>query len=232
MGTTSSIDLVALDIAGTTVDEGGAVYVALADAVRAAGADPAPADIERWMGAAKHEAIAALLSGSDRTRADPDSVAQVQHDFLRRLDAAYRATPPVPIPGVPEALAELREQGILVALTTGFDQETTDTVLDAVGWRSGVVDTVVCASDVARGRPAPYMIFAAMQRLDVLAVRAVLTAGDTARDVQAGRNGGAGLVVGVLSGSGNADSLAAADLIVASVAELPRRFAWAATAGA
>ena len=52
----SAVDLVVLDIAGTTIEEHGAVYVALEDAVVAAGGRPGRADIEAWMGADKHQA--------------------------------------------------------------------------------------------------------------------------------------------------------------------------------
>lgn len=58
------IELAVFDIAGTTVDEGGTVYRVLADTVRALGADPSDSQIERWMGAGKREAIAALLAQS------------------------------------------------------------------------------------------------------------------------------------------------------------------------
>ncbi|MFC7099508.1 hypothetical protein ACWDA3_28735 [Nonomuraea rubra] len=57
------IELAVLDIAGTTVEEHGAVYVALEEAVRAAGGTPSAADIGRWMGSGKREAITALLDG-------------------------------------------------------------------------------------------------------------------------------------------------------------------------
>ena len=62
-----------------------------------------------------------------------------------------------------------------------------------------MADTVVCGSDVPAGRPAPYMIFRAMERLGVTDVARVLVAGDTPRDLEAGTNSGAAMVVGVLS---------------------------------
>ncbi|HWC79577.1 MAG TPA: hypothetical protein VG756_06400 [Pseudonocardiaceae bacterium] len=64
------IELAVLDIAGTTVDEEGTVYRVLAEAVRAAGGDPTPAQIEAWMGADKREAIHALLTGSGADAGD------------------------------------------------------------------------------------------------------------------------------------------------------------------
>ncbi|MCD0449491.1 phosphonatase-like hydrolase [Actinocorallia sp. API 0066] len=196
------IELVALDMAGTTVQENGAVYVALRAAVEAAGGAPDAAAIDRWMGADKREAIAALLGG-----ADPATVETVFADFHTRLTAAYKATPPEPLPGVEKALAALRASGVKVALTTGFDSSITTLILDVLGWDSSVVDAVVCADDVPAGRPAPYMIFRAMELTGVRSVGSVLVAGDTERDLRAGANAGAAFVVGVLTGGMTAEQL-------------------------
>ncbi|GII03847.1 phosphonatase-like hydrolase [Planobispora takensis] len=202
------IELAVLDIAGTTVDEHGDVYVALEEAVRAAGATPGTADIRRWMGAGKREAVTALLSAEqpDRTPA-PAVVDAVYADFRERLRAAYGARPPAPLPGVPEAVTTLRAAGIKVALTTGFDREVTGVLLKEIGWDTGFLDAVVCVDDVAAGRPAPYMIFRAMEATGVRDVSRVLTAGDTIRDLQAGTNAGAGIVAGVLTGDLDAATL-------------------------
>ncbi|MDX6741409.1 phosphonatase-like hydrolase [Actinocorallia sp. A-T 12471] len=196
------IELVACDVAGTTVQEHGAVYVALREAVEAAGATPSDADIDRAMGADKREAIYALLGGPS-----PGTVEDVFADFHARLTAAYAARRPEPLPGVEKAFTVLREAGIKVALTTGFDRSITDAILDRLGWDSSVVDAVVCADDVAAGRPAPYMIFRAMELTGVRAVSSVLTAGDTVLDLRAGSNAGAAYVVGVLTGAMNAGQL-------------------------
>jgi phosphonatase-like hydrolase len=211
-----SIELAALDIAGTTVQEHGTVYLTLRQSVEAFGATPAQADINRWMGADKREAITALLGG-------PDLTEKAFADFKARLTAAYAADPPTPLPGVPEAIARLCADGVKVVLTTGFDREITESLLAALGWSNGVVDAVVCAEEVGAGRPAPYMIFRAMQLTGVTAVRAVLAAGDTALDLQAGTNAGAGLVVGVRTGGADEATLQQAPHthVLDSVADLP-----------
>lgn len=213
----SRYDLVVLDIAGTTVEEHNAVYVALEEAVVAGGAQPSPADIARWMGADKVEAITALLpAGSDR-------VAEVYDDFRERLRAAYEAVPPAPFAGVEKALAELRGAGVKVVLTTGFSREVTDALLAQIGWDAGVVDDVVTAEEVGAGRPAPYLVFEAMRRTGVLDVRRVLVAGDTVLDLQAGANAGAGAVVGVLTGAMGVEALGAEPHthLLPGVADLP-----------
>ncbi|UVS79647.1 phosphonatase-like hydrolase [Actinokineospora sp. UTMC 2448] len=191
------IELVALDMAGTTVDEGGAVYRALSAAVSAAlGAPVDPALLRRWMGAGKREAVAGLLAGSS---VDPDPVFA---DFGARLAAAYAASPPTALPGVSEAIAALRSSGVRVALTTGFSREVAEDILTRLEWTvGGTVDALVTVDDVAAGRPAPYMVFRAMEATGVHSVSAVATAGDTVLDLRAGRNAGAAVVAGVLTGA-------------------------------
>lgn len=220
----SPIELVALDIAGTTVDEGQQVYRALEQTVVAHGADLSAGDIDRWHGADKQTAIRTLLTPAGAPPPSDDQLQPVFADFRARLARAYEARPPRPLPGVPEALAELREAGIRIALTTGFDHEILDALLTTLGWADGaVVDAVVSSSDVPAGRPAPYMIFTAMQRLGITDVARVLVAGDTPRDLEAGSNAGAAMVVGVLSGAGGGAQLGAQrhTHLVPSVADLP-----------
>ncbi|MGN6607281.1 MAG: phosphonatase-like hydrolase [Jatrophihabitans sp.] len=187
------IDLAVLDIAGTTVEEHGLVYEVLAEAVRGQGGRPSADEVAAWMGADKRTAITALLDG----RGDVDAAFA---DFRTRLERSYRERPPQALPGVEDVIAALRKDGVRVALTTGFDRDVTELVLGAVGWGDDLLDAVVCTEDVPAGRPAPYMVFQAMQRTGATDVRRVLVAGDTPRDVSSGLNAGAGLVVGVRSG--------------------------------
>lgn len=218
------IALAALDIAGTTVEEGGAVYRALHDAVRRHGSRAEVADVAHWMGADKRTAIRSLLAiGGDVATVDESTVDQTFLDFERLLREAYDATPPVAMPGVLDAFAALRAHGAKIALTTGFSADVTDLLLDRLGWRDGVVDTVVCTDDVPAGRPAPYLVHRAMERTGVWRTADVLTAGDTVLDLEAGTNAGAGVVVGVLSGGVPRQTLANAPHthILASVADLP-----------
>jgi phosphonatase-like hydrolase len=216
--------LVVLDMAGTTIAEGQQVYRVLAETAIAYGASPSKADIARWHGAAKHEALRALLTPPGGAPPSADLLDTVVTDFRTRLTAAYAAAPPRPLPGVVDALAALRAADIRIALTTGFDRDIVDSLLRALGWAGdSTVDAVVCGDDVAAGRPAPFMIFRAMEKLGVTDVARVLVAGDTPRDLQAGTNSGAAFVVGVLSGAGDAGELGRDrhTHLLASVADLP-----------
>ena len=220
---TSPIELAVLDIAGTTVQEHGLVYEALLDAVRDGGAQAAPADIAPWMGADKREAVRALLTKHGSERPSEEDVERVHDDFRMRLGDAYARRPPAPYPGVPEALERLRGAGVRIALSTGFDRAVADPLLDSIGWPGDLIDTVVCADEVGQGRPAPYMIFRAMETAGVRDVARVLVAGDTVLDLQAGTNAGAGLVVGVLTGGVSPSVLGAVrhTHLLPGVAQLP-----------
>ncbi|WP_432988548.1 phosphonatase-like hydrolase [Dactylosporangium sp. CA-233914] len=212
---THGITLAVFDLAGTTIDEGGTVYRVLAETVRATGATVTRADIASMTGMDKREAIRLLL---------PDAGAHepVYRRFRDDLEAAYRSSPPRPFPGVEALFDRLHRAGIAVALTTGFDREVTEFVLNPLGWGPDLVDSVICSTDVPQGRPAPYMIFRAMERTSTPSVRQVLAVGDTVADLRAGTNAGAALVVGVLTGADSREQLEQVphSAIVRSLAEI------------
>lgn len=196
------IELAVFDMAGTTIEEHGAVYEALRHAVEATGVPVADTDLQTWMGTDKREAIAALVRIGGGTP-DADLVERQYGAFRAYLREAYEKRPPQPIAQADKALEELRARGIKVALTTGFSDDVALPLLASLGWSVGAdgnLDAVVTSDEVPRGRPAPYMIHRAMEKTGVVDVRTVLVAGDTVVDLEAGTNAGAGVVIGVLTG--------------------------------
>src|SRR5262245_55426590 len=105
------IELAALDMAGTTIEEHGDVYAALRGAVEAEGASVDDALVQRWMGTDKREAITELVAAGGGGRLAAPAVEQAYERFRSLLEDRYRARPPAPLPGVPEALAALRAGG-------------------------------------------------------------------------------------------------------------------------
>jgi phosphoglycolate phosphatase len=197
------IDLVAFDMAGTTIDDHGLVYVALAECVRETGASVASSDLQQWMGADKVAAIAALLRLGG-VEPETGTVAAAFARFRLLLAAAYQLTPPIALPGVEAALRELKARGIKIVLTTGFSADVAFPLLESLGWSVGaadddLLDAVITTSDVVAGRPAPYLIQHAMEQTGTMDVAAVLAAGDTIVDLLAARNAGV-IGVGVLTG--------------------------------
>ena len=67
------IELVALDIGGTVVQEHGAVYEALGAAVGANGRRPSADDVRLWMGAGKREEIDEI-----RHEDDPNTIFRME----------------------------------------------------------------------------------------------------------------------------------------------------------
>lgn len=197
------IDLVVFDMAGTTIDDHGLVYVALAECVGETGASIDDRTLQTWMGTDKVQAITALLSlgGVDP---NPARVQAVFARFLQILRASYTRTPPVALSGVEETLTTLRSRGIKTSLSTGFSEDVAMPILESLGWTIGEGDTdllhaVITTTDVASGRPAPYLIHHAMEATGVQDVRRVLAAGDTIVDLLAARNAGV-IAVGVTTG--------------------------------
>lgn len=199
----TDIELVVCDMAGTTVRDAGQVPQAFTSALAAHGISVTPQAINSLRGASKRLAILNLVpEGTDRTaRAE-----QVYNTFCEHLAQVFQGTVE-PVPGAREAIDTLRSRGVRVALNTGFDRDTTNLLLDALRWRQGVVDAVVCGDEVAQGRPAPYMIFHCMEATGVTDVRRVANAGDTVLDLQAGHNAGVALNIGVLSGAHGHDQM-------------------------
>jgi phosphonatase-like hydrolase len=210
------IDLVIFDMAGTTVQDDGQVPAAFEAALAEHGIAVSAETIRGVRGASKRQAIAALMPDG------PERVEQVYASFRGHLARLYRAG----VRSVPETetvFAWLRGRGIRVALNTGFDRDTVQLLLTALGWADGVVDAVVCGDEVARGRPAPYLIFRCMEAAGVESVHRVAAIGDTVLDLRAGHNAGVHLNLGVLSGAGSREQLAAEPhtSLLASVAEFP-----------
>jgi phosphonatase-like hydrolase len=197
--------LVCLDMAGTTVSDDGAVEEAFEAALASVGIHPgstgfaeARTFVHETMGWSKGDVFASLLGTADAVRATTEFAATyeaiVAHGEIRAM------------PGAADVLHYLRTHDVRVCLTTGFAPSTRDAVITALGW-SGTIDLALSPADVGRGRPAPDMIFAAMDRLEVRDAAAVAVVGDTVSDLEAGVRAGAGAVIGVLSGAHSAATL-------------------------
>lgn len=219
----TAIELVVLDMAGTTVRDDGVVEQAFQRASERTGvADRMPWDaalqhVRDTMGQSKIE-VFLHLSGGDRSLAMRATAAfETAYDELIAEQGAEQ------IPGARESIEQLRDAGLKVALTTGFAPVTRDALIDALGWRE-LVDVALSPLDAGRGRPHPDLVLTALLRTGVSSVHAVAVAGDTTSDVQSGRRAGAGFVAGVLSGAHDRAALsgAGADAVLETVADLHR----------
>lgn len=214
------VELVVLDMAGTTVHDGGEVPAAFRSALAAHGVAVTDDELAGVRGASKREVIRTLV-----TRHQPDALPslaeQVYAEFRAALAERYGAGVRA-VEGAEDVFDWLRGRGVRIALNTGFDRVITELLLDALDWRQAV-DAVVCGDEVRQGRPAPYLIFRAMETAGAASVHRVMNVGDTELDLRAGWNAGAGWNVGVLSGAHPRERLQAAPHthLIDSVASLP-----------
>jgi phosphonatase-like hydrolase len=220
----SRLELVVCDLAGTLIDDGGAVLNAFRLALNAEHLRFEEAELQAVRGANKravlgHFAERSLGPGEQATL----SAARAYEQFESALSSEYQHGELKPVEGAEPALHALLGSGLKLATNTGFPRSLAALVLGRMGWLEGPFVAHVCGDDVPDGRPAPYMVFLAMQRAAVTSAARVLVAGDTPLDLQAGTNAGAAGVVGVLTGSHGVATLGATrhTHLLPSVAALP-----------
>jgi 2-aminoethylphosphonate-pyruvate transaminase len=202
------VDLIVLDIAGTTVQDDDAVLRCLEHALARAGAVAARDEINRFMGMPKREAIAALLHACRGAAADSDEVEQIYAGFESRMIEHYRTSGEVrETPGASSVLRWLRRRGVVVALDTGFDSAITDVIVGRLAWAGDAIDFAVSSNEVARGRPHPDMVQRAMAMAGIADPARVAKVGDTPADLAEGAAARCGFVIGVTSGSHLRDAL-------------------------
>lgn len=202
--------LVVFDWAGTTTDYGSQAPVHVFDRTfRARGLTFDRADINAPMGMEKRAHIRAMLStekGADLWRkaqgrawtdADVDALYESFEATLRQVVAEYSH----PMPGVPEAVGELRRMGLKIGSTTGYTSEIMDLVAPVAAREGYAPDCIITPDQTdGLGRPTPFMLYACMQRLRVWPANRVVKVGDTISDIREGKNAGA-WAIGILTGS-------------------------------
>ncbi|MCT9087416.1 phosphonatase-like hydrolase [Streptomyces sp. ASQP_92] len=220
----NTYDLVVLDMAGTTVADGGLVERAFASAAARLGVEPGSAEhatmldhVRATMGESKISVFRHLFGDETKARAANTAFEEAYGSLV---DGGLLA----PVPGAREAVERLASEGRTVVLSTGFARATQDAILAALGWQD-LVPLTLCPADAGgRGRPYPDMVLSAFLRTGAVdSVRRVAVAGDTSYDMLSGVRAGAGLVAGVLTGAHDKQALvsAGATHVLPSVAELP-----------
>jgi phosphonatase-like hydrolase len=215
------LKLAIFDVAGTVIEDHGEVVSSLVDALAAHGMGVNSEELAEFKGGAKREVIR-FFGWRKRNEPLSDTAVEAVHDdFVRLVNGRYEEQL-APIPGAEEVFESLRKRGMQLALTSGFGQATVELVVRRLGWQDWF-SARISSDEVAVGRPAPYLIFHAMERCRCRSVREVVNVGDTPLDLQSAANAGVGLNVGVLSGLFRRERLMSEphDALLASVADLP-----------
>ncbi|WP_098026843.1 phosphonatase-like hydrolase [Streptomyces sp. st115] len=225
--TANPYNLVVLDMAGTTVADGGLVEQAFSTAAQRLGVRPGSdeharqlAYVRATMGESKISVFRHLFAGEG----GEEKARYANTAFEEAYGELVGGGRVAPLPGAREAVDRLTAEGRTVVLTTGFARTTQDAILTALGWQD-LVPLTLCPADAGgRGRPYPDMVLAAFLRTGAVAdVRRTVVAGDTSYDMLGGVRSGAGIVAGVLTGAHDQDQLTrhGATHVLGSVAELP-----------
>jgi phosphonatase-like hydrolase len=224
---TVKFDLIVFDLAGTTVYDNNDVTHCLRETLKArAGLEITLKQANTLLGRAKDVGLAEILTlhGKPHQPGDP-FVQELLADFEERMIRHYLTHPSVgELSEASKVFAQLKALGVKIGVDTGFSVKVTAALIDRMGWeKAGLLDAWTSCDQVKKGRPAPYMIYQLMERLDVTDVARVIKIGDTPNDIKMGKFARCGLTIGVLNGSHTADELNAhhPDLLIPDISKLP-----------
>jgi phosphoglycolate phosphatase len=149
----------------------------------------------------------------------PEFSDDEERAMVERIDRVFHENGircSVPVPGLASALAELEGDGLVMGVATA----ATRAALSALGLQN-FLPHVYGYDSVPHPKPAPDIVHAFCRAIDA-APRDIVVVGDNPHDLQMARRAGAGAAIGVLTGnSGREDLLPLADVVLASVVELP-----------
>lgn len=169
------------------------------------------------MGMAKWDHIKALGSlpevaaqwlaryGKPFSDADVDTLYEV----FTPMNAAVVADFADFIPGAVAMVDTLRARGLKIGSTTGYNRPIMDIVTRIAATGGYVPDNLVCAGDLAAGRPSPLMMYRCFADLGVWPPHTVVKVDDTGVGIEEGLNAGTWTVG--LAVTGNAVGLTLAE---------------------
>ncbi|HIS46990.1 MAG TPA: phosphonoacetaldehyde hydrolase [Candidatus Scybalocola faecigallinarum] len=203
-------DGIIFDWAGTTVDYGCFAPVkAFVDAFEAFGITPTLEEVRKPMGMLKIDHVRTMLSmerisrlweekyGRAWTEEDVHAVYELSESLILKTVEQYSD----PKPYVTETVDALREMGLKIGSTTGYNDAMMAIVVPAAKAAGYSPDCWFSPDSTGqKGRPYPYIVFRNMEALGLSCVSRVMKVGDTVADIKEGKN--AGLVsVGIIEGS-------------------------------
>ncbi len=208
--TFTHLKAVVFDWAGTMVDHGSKAPMGVFQRAFAHfGVDISIDEARGPMGMAKRDHIATLIRL-------PRIAAQWEQRHGRApgeadIDAIYDVFVPLNvevvtdfaglIPGAAETAAHLRAAGLKIGSTTGYTRDIMAPLLPLAAAQGYAPDNLVCAGDLAAGRPTPLMMYRTFLDLDVWPAAAVVKVDDTEVGVAEGLNAGCWSVGVALTGN-------------------------------
>jgi phosphonoacetaldehyde hydrolase len=206
------------DWAGTIVDFGSrAPMGAFVRAFAEFGVEISVAEAREPMGMAKRYHIAtmlrqpALIEAWTRRHGHAPGEADIDriYDVFVPMNVACVTDYADMIPGAVETVRVLRERGLKIGSTTGYTREIMARLLPVAAAAGYAPDNLVCAGDLAEGRPSPLMMYRTFADLGVYPPETVVKVDDT--PVGVGEGVAAGTWTVGLTASGNEVGLSLAE---------------------
>jgi phosphonoacetaldehyde hydrolase len=193
------VSAVLFDWAGTVVDHGSWAPVAVfIDVFHMHGIELTLEQVRKPMGMAKRDHIKVILEEprvreewKSRYKAEPGfaDIDSLYDEFLEIQEAAILDRSGL-IEGVAELSQSLVESGIQIGATTGYPRNVMKGLIRRANEQGFTPACTITATDVPVGRPAPWMIFRACERLNVYPMEQVVNVDDTVAGVLSGVNAG------------------------------------------
>lgn len=206
----SDLEAVVFDWAGTTVDFGcqGPVQ-AFVESFADFGIEATVAEAREPMGMGKRDHVAAMFAMPRIAKLWTDKYGEAPSDeavdrVYVRVESAMLSVIEryaVPIPGVLEAVENMRREGLKIGSCTGYPRSVGELLASRAREFGFEPDVLVCATDVPEGRPAPDMCKEVLSRLGVSDPAKAVKIGDTVNDVLEGVRAGMWVIGITVSGS-------------------------------
>ncbi len=211
VGRLGHVRAIVFDWAGTTVDHGCmAPAEVFRDIFLQVGIEVTEAEARGPMGKAKVDHIRAMLAvpriqsqwqvrfGRPSREEDVEDLYTTFLPLQQNILAHHSQV----IPGVVEAIAWCRLQGMRIGSTTGYTRALMDIVEPLAEEQGYRPEVTVCSDEVAAGRPAPWQLYRAAEALNVYPMQHILVIDDSVAGIEAGLH--AGCLTAAVTATGNA----------------------------
>lgn len=237
----SKLRAVVLDWAGTVVDFGSQAPMGVfVETFRRFGVAISIDEARGPMGMAKRDHIAAVLTlprvaeawasltGKEATEADVDALYETFVPLNVEVITRYAGL----VPGAAATVAGLRARGLKIGSTTGYTREIMAPLLPVAAAQGYAPDNLVCAGDLAAGRPSPMMMYRTFLDLAVWPAAALVKVDDTGVGIAEGLAAGTWTVGLAVSGNAFGLSLEETSALDADAYTARRSLAYARLTGA
>lgn len=204
------VQAIIMDWAGTTVDFGSRAPIKGFQGLFASrGVEITEAEARGPMGAEKREHIRQLCA-LPRIRQiwqeqhgrlpDEQDIDSMFADFIPLQIAAIAESSEL-IPGVTDLLAWAEQRDIRIGANTGYAESMVAGLLARAAEQGYSPESMVCATQVTKGRPYPYMSLTNAMQLGVLNLAACVKIDDTQPGIDEGLNAGMWTIALAVSGN-------------------------------